>query len=213
MTRQKDTFLASEGDAWYARNAAALGSRDWSADPVSRKVRELTQGERARVLEIGCGDGSRLAYLQGAQGHAVAGVDPSAKAVENAVARGVRARQSTADVLDFPDASFDIVIFGFCLYLCDDEDLFRIAQQADRVLANPGWLLIVDFDAAAPTYRPYHHVPGLHSRKMDYKSMFLWHPAYTLAAYEKFDHVTHRWTDEAGEWVSVASLRKHLAPR
>jgi SAM-dependent methyltransferase len=213
MNKQKDTFLASEGDAWYARNAAALGSRNWSEDPVSRKVRDLFQGERARVLEIGCGDGSRLAYLQGAQGHAVTGVDPSAKAVECANARGVRATQSTADALDFPDASFDVVIFGFCLYLCDDEDLLRIAQQADRVLANPGWLLILDFDAAAPTYRPYHHVPGLHSRKMDYKAMFLWHPAYTLAAYDKFHHETHGWTDEAGEWVSVACLRKHLALR
>jgi hypothetical protein len=46
------------------------------------------------------------------------------------------------------------------------------------------------------------------SRKMDYKSMFLWHPAYTLGSHDKFDHRTQQWTDEPDEWISLASLRK-----
>lgn len=125
--------------------------------------------------------------------------------------QGVSARQSTADALPFPAAAFDVVIFGFCLYLCDNDDLFRIVQEADRVLAHPGWLVILDFDAQAPVFRPYHHAAGVRSRKMDYKSMFLWHPAYTLVAYEKFHHGTQQWTDDPGEWVSIACLRKFLS--
>jgi SAM-dependent methyltransferase len=208
MTRQRDAFLSFEGDAWFSRNEQNLASRDWSRDPLCLRLSTLALPRQARVLEIGCGDGSRLAYLARQQGFRVFGADPSQKAVAKAIERGVEAVRSTAEALPFGEASFDAVIFGFCLYLCDDEDLFRIALEADRVLAGPGWLLILDFEAPAPAYRPYHHVAGLESRKMDYKSMFLWHPSYTLAGYEKFHHVTREWTDERDEWVSLACLRK-----
>jgi len=213
MTGQKHTFLDSEGDAWFQRNEAALTSSDWSTDPVCREVQKLASGRKLKILEIGCGDASRLEYLKRTHGHEGFGVDPSAKAVARAESRGIHTVRTTADVLPFEDAAFDVVVFGFCLYLCDDQDLFRIAHEAHRVLAEPGWMLILDFDSPAPVYRPYHHVPGMVSRKMDYKSMFLWHPAYTLTAYEKFHHATRQWTDEAGEWVSLACLRKHLPPR
>jgi SAM-dependent methyltransferase len=212
MSSQRDTFLAGEGDAWFSRNEAALRDRDWSRDPVARKVAELAGGRGSRILEVGCGDGSRLEWLRG-QGHEVAGLDPSARAVARARERGVTAVQGTADALEFADASFDFVIYGFCLYLCDDADLFRIAQQGDRVLRSPGWLLILDFDAASPLYRPYHHSPGMMSRKMNYQSMFAWHPSYSLAGYEKFDHASLRWTDDPQEWVSLACLRKNPRSR
>jgi SAM-dependent methyltransferase len=214
MSRQKDVFLASEGDAWYSRNETSLASREWSADPVVRRVSALSiEGQRARTLEIGCGDGSRLQYIAEKLGHVVCGIDPSERAVAKARARGVDAVQSTADRLPFADATFDIVIFGFCLYLCDDADLFRIAYEADRVLASPGWLITFDFEARAPTYKPYHHLVGLMARKMDYKCMFLWHPAYTLASQEKFHHGTQQWTDEPDEWVTLACLRKFHGAR
>jgi len=208
MTAQKDVFLASEGDAWFRRNEQALESRNWSTEPLCRKIGELSANGSLSILEIGCGDGSRLQYLAQQHGHQVHGVDPSHAAVAKASERGVGAYQTTADHLPFADRAFDVVIFGFCLYLCDDGDLFKIAQEADRVLRNPGWLLILDFESLAPRYRAYHHLAGIQSRKMDYKTMFLWHPYYTLASHEKFHHATHRWTDDVDEWVSLACLRK-----
>jgi ubiquinone/menaquinone biosynthesis C-methylase UbiE len=210
MRPQKEAFLASEGDAWLARNESALRACDWAQDPVCSRIATLfPAGQRARLLEIGCGEGSRLHYLSDTYAHQVCGVDPSQQAVARASERGVPATRATADNLPFGDASFDVVIFGFCLYLCDDGDLFQIAHEADRVLASPGWLMILDFDARAPVYRSYRHLAGLYSRKMDYKSMYLWHPAYSLASYQKFSHGTQRWTDEPDEWVSLACLRKH----
>jgi len=208
MTRQKDVFLASEGDAWLSRNADALAARDWSRDPVCMKVASLG-GQPLRILEVGCGDGSRLQYLALQHKHTVLGVEPSKKAVARARQRGVEALRSTADRLPVPDHSCDVLIFGFCLYLCDDADLFAITAEAHRVLDSPGWLLILDFEAPAPVYKPYHHLTGVLSRKMDYKSMFLWHPQYTLASYEKFHHASQQWTDERDDWVSLACLRKH----
>lgn len=210
MNRQRDLFLTSEGDAWFTRNEAATSARDWSRDPVCVKLAALS-GKPLRVLEIGCGSGLRLEYLAKHYNHDVYGVDPSKRAVMRAIERGAEAVVSTAETLPYPDGAFDVVIFGFCLYLCDDKDLFRIGLEADRVLANPGWMLILDFESPAPVYKPYHHLPGVKSRKMDYKLMFLWHPAYTLASHEKFHHGNQQWTDDPDEWVSLACLRKCLA--
>lgn len=208
--KQRDVFLACEGDAWFQRNEAALATRDWSRDPVCARLARLDGGP-FKVLEIGCGDGSRLAYLR-QQGHDVWGIDPSARAVARAAERGVRAERSTADRLPYGDGSFDVVMFGFCLYLCDDDDLFAIAREAHRVLAARGWLFIMDFEKPTPTYSDYRHRPGVRTRKMDYKTMFLWHPAYTLASHEKLHHETLQWTDDPDQWVSVACLRKCPPP-
>jgi len=210
MTSQKDVFLASEGDAWFRRNESTLERVNWSDDSVVKRVASLLTDTQRRVLEIGCGGGSRLRHLQEKHNCVVTGIDPSKGGVAKALTNRIQATVGTADELPFPDSSFDFVIFGFCLYLCDDKDLFRIAAEADRVLASPGWLLILDFDAPAPVYPPYHHVAGLRSRKMDYKSMFSWHPGYSLASYEKFHHVSRQWTDDKGEWVCLACLRKRL---
>jgi SAM-dependent methyltransferase len=208
MTSQKDIFLASEGDAYFRRNQAALESRDYSADWICKRIAAFGN-ERLRILEIGCSDGSRLRYLSSKAGHDVTGIDPSEAAIEQATRQGVKAFTGTADALPFAAGSFDVLIFGFCLYLCDDSDLFRIAAEADRVLADPGWLLIFDFAARAPVYKPYHHRPGVWSRKMDYSSLFSWHPGYALASYEKCHHSTLQWSDDVDEWVSLACLRKH----
>jgi ubiquinone/menaquinone biosynthesis C-methylase UbiE len=213
VTRQRDIFRTSEGDAWFRRNREVLASRDWSRDPLCRKVAELVEpGRSCRLLEIGCGDGSRLRYLAERLGCQVSGVDPSEEAVSRALSAGIDARVATAERLPYPDAAFDLVLFGFCLYLCDDGDLFDIAREADRMLGRKGWLLLLDFESAAPTYRPYHHHAGVRTRKMDYKKMFLWHPAYTLASHMKCHHETYTWTDDPDQWISLACLRKSLEP-
>jgi len=208
MTSQKEVFLASEGDQWFRRNESALGAIDWLQDPVCKKIFALECSKKLSLLEVGCGDGSRISCIAKQRGWDVFGIDPSQEAINKAISKGVNAAKSTADSLPFPDKKFDVVVFGFCLYLCDDNDLFKIAAEADRVMADSGWLLILDFDSQAPVYRDYHHLTGIKSRKMDYKNMFLWHPSYTLAEYQKFHHSDHSWTDDANHWVSVATLRK-----
>ena len=142
---QKQVFKESEGDAWYQRNRIALGERDWSRDSTVQRLLSLPVDiGQARVLEIGCGDGSRLAEIRRRVPVNVFGLDPSPQAIQMALSQGIVAKVGTADALPFENASFDIVIFGFCLYLCDDADLFRIAAESDRVLAPSGWLLIHD---------------------------------------------------------------------
>lgn len=162
------------------------------------------------ILEIGCGDGGRLAWLHENLGSNVSGIDPSQEAVDSAQKSGVNAKVGTADVLPFEDNSFDIVIFGFCLYLCDRHDLFNIAKEADRILKNVGWIVIKDFYCESPTKREYHHFSGLYSYKMDYRTLFSWNPAYTCYSHVVTHHSDKIYTDDTSEWVATSVLRKNM---
>lgn len=221
--KQRDIFLESEGDAWFERNPGNPGSASnpgspsgdalAHADPLLAAIVELPAdqcGPGTTLLEIGCGSGARLGWLKENRGFNCSGVDPSARAIAAAKQRGVAARQGTAERLAFADREFDIVAFGFCLYLCDREDLFRIAAEADRVLRDPGWLLILDFYSPGSVKREYHHRSGLFSYKMDYRALFAWHPAYTCYSHRVRHHVNDSYTDDSAEWVATSVLRKRF---
>ena len=213
--RQKEIFLASEADAWFERNREAVARQDLTQDPICRAVMEFaalsnTNGAPLSILEVGCGEGLRLSWLATRLGAQVHGIEPSAKAVAAARERGVDARRGTADSLPFAGASFDIVLFGFCLYLCDPEDLFRIAAEADRVLKAPSWLVVHDFFARTHASRPYHHMAGVMSNKMDFRRLFDWHPAYTCYSQRLSAHGLPGFSDDPQEWVSTSILRKQV---
>lgn len=210
--KQKEIFLQSEGDAWFTRNQQGVAGRKLPDDDAL--LRELLDflpvtGVGLKVLEVGCGDGTRLAWLKNNLNADCCGIEPSAQAVAAARTKGINVQQGTADVLPFDSQSFDIVIFGFCLYLCDREDLFRIASEADRVLRSPGWLMIMDFFSPIPRARTYHHRPGVQSYKMDYRTLFAWHPDYECMTHKIRHHGEASYTDVPDEWVAVSVLRKY----
>jgi ubiquinone/menaquinone biosynthesis C-methylase UbiE len=212
--KQRDVFLQSEGDAWFARNPVTASAPELAqSDLLLGAILELpseASRQGTKVLEIGCGSGARLGWLKDNRGFDCYGVDPSARAVAAAKLRGIQACQGTADRLQFDDHSFDIVMFGFCLYLCDRDDLFRIGAEADRVLKNPGWLLILDFYSPDPVKREYHHRSGLFSHKMDYQTLFTWHPAYTSYSQRLRHHSGREYSDDPSQWVATSVLRKRL---
>jgi ubiquinone/menaquinone biosynthesis C-methylase UbiE len=208
---QKNIFVESEGDAWFNRNQQNVASRKLpEEDFLLREILEINTlpKEGLRVLEVGCGDGSRLAWLMTNLHAECYGIEPSAQAVAAACSKGVHARQGTADHLPFEDHCFDIVIFGFCLYLCDREDLFRIACEADRVTRSPGWVVIQDFFSPTPRANIYHHCPNVQSHKMDYRSLFSWHPGYECMTHKIRHHSEGLYTDEHDEWVALSVIRK-----
>ena len=185
---QRDTFLNSEGDAYYERNSDHSGA---PSRPLVSSLRAL-EIKPKRILEIGCSDGRVLEILKAAFSSECHGIDPSREAVEvgRKRASGVHLAVGTADRLDFEDNFFDLVIFGFCLYLCDPQDHFRIAAEANRVLQNGGFLVILDFHGSPPHRNEYRYRPGVFSFKMDYSGMFLWHPSYRLLSRAYSEHAT-----------------------
>jgi ubiquinone/menaquinone biosynthesis C-methylase UbiE len=213
VSLQKSAFLDGEGDQWLARNRRALEADNAQRDAVVERVaRQLAPEHRATVLEIGCGQGvnlERLASLRPIQAH---GIDPSREAVAAGQARNaaLSLRVATADALPYDDATFDVVWFGFCLYLIDRPLLLRVVAEADRVLRDGGLLAILDFDPAAPCRRIYHHLPHLHSYKMDHARLFLANPAYVLVEKISMQHDSAAWTADPQERVALSLCRKAL---
>jgi ubiquinone/menaquinone biosynthesis C-methylase UbiE len=184
---QKQMFLAGEGDAWFDRNRSSLNDNK-HADPVLQCLAEMRPFPD-RVLEVGCSNGWRLDRIHAAGARVCRGLDPSRRAIEFGKRRysNIELSVGTADKLP-DDAVFDVVIYGFCLYLCDPVDHFRIIAEGDRVLRNGGALLIYDFDPSVPYRNEYVHRPGVFSYKLDYAKLFLAHPHYALYQKRCFSH-------------------------
>lgn len=193
--RQADIFLDSEGDNWLERNRDKLGERD----PVSEAIERLGIKPQ-RVLEVGCSNGWRLASLRDKYGCEIYGVEPSRQACIEAAALRVPVVQSSAAVLCVP-GEFDVVIYGFALYLCDPKDFLSIAREGDAVLADGGHLIIHDFAVPLhPFKRPYQHRDGIWSYHFDQPQLWLAHPAYSMVAGQM----------NASDGGAITVLRKNL---
>ncbi len=213
--KQRDIFLASEGDAYFERNQLAVASSDsvWH-----RRIIELLgallsadllpTSPRPRLLEVGCANGVLLKTIQTDLKLACWGLEPSPAAVTDAVARGLKVVRGTADRLEFPDASFNVVIYGFCLYLCDVEDYERIMVECERVLAANGFVIILDFFADMPHSNQYHHYAGVKTHKVDWAALFQKHSHYVRLHHTIGHQRGGHFTLAREEWVGLTLLAK-----
>jgi ubiquinone/menaquinone biosynthesis C-methylase UbiE len=213
---QKDVFLNSEGDAWFKRNHKNSLNRDFDkVDSVVSAVKNIIDSasfkeNRLNILEIGCGGGKRLEWMKSNLNVDVYGIDPSLDAINQAVRYGINAKKGTADSIPFSSGFFDIVIFGFCLYLCDKDDFFKISSEANRVLKSKSWLVIQDFFSISENVKEYGHKEGVYVRKMDYRSLFTWHPDYVCFHHAVYQHLSTQFIDDKNEWVSTSVIRKEV---
>jgi SAM-dependent methyltransferase len=95
---------------------------------------------RARILEVGCGDGALAARLQ-ELGHEVVGIDSALEVVTRARERGVDARAATWP--DFDEAPFDAILFTRSLHHI--RPLPRAVARAKELLKPRGKVLVEDF--------------------------------------------------------------------
>lgn len=68
----------------------------------------------SRVLDLGCGDGALLAFLQSTKGVEARGIELKPELVQAAVARGVPVYQGDVEnsLSEYPDNAFDYVILS-----------------------------------------------------------------------------------------------------
>jgi len=125
---------------------------DLLIDPFNSALRPIgyalfRPGNKARILEIGCGTGTQLAFYR-SRGFRPTGIDLSGRMLQAArrrldgstlVCRGDAAR------LPYPDAAFDLVLA--CLVLHEMAPAVRSAVVADmlRVTAPRGRIGIIDY--------------------------------------------------------------------
>jgi ubiquinone/menaquinone biosynthesis C-methylase UbiE len=208
---QKDILLRFEGNEWYKRNKHRLGMNG-NDDPIINIFLQM-EIKAQYILEIGCSNGWRINALQKLHNASYFGIDPS----EDAIMDGTRMfpkislQVGTAESLPFESMKFDVVIYGFCLYLCDRNDLFRIACEGDRVLNNNGALIIYDFNSPFPYWNKYEHDPRIKAYKMNYADMFTWNPSYMIIYHHMFYHSKEDKVDNPDERLSVTLLKKNTS--
>jgi SAM-dependent methyltransferase len=110
-------------------------------------LRELLHLPGARILDIGCGDGSLVRFFAKNGAHAT-GVDISGEVLARARAAKPVAdeqfREARGEALPFPEASFDIAVYFNALHHVPVSVQAAALREAARVLAPTGTLLVVE---------------------------------------------------------------------
>ncbi len=220
MKSQNSIFKEGEADSWYSRNKEVLNELGSTRNKLPLDIENLSKNldpfrnEISRILEIGCSSGKKLENLcqrLDASGH---GIEPSALAVEEGNSRmkdlQIQLVCGTADELPFESSSFDLVYFGFCLYLVDRKTLLKSLSEADRVLKAGGFLAITDFDPGRMYKRPYVHQEGLFSYKQDYSKFYTESGLYYLVSKNSFSHRKDFFDHENDERISLSLLYKEM---
>ncbi|MGW3964823.1 class I SAM-dependent methyltransferase [Amycolatopsis sp. NPDC005003] len=136
------------------------GARDagTSADGPSSLVKETARslGNRAKVLELGCGAGADAAHFA-SEGHEVLALDFSAVAIRRASRHysdlGVHFRVADfARPLELPSESFDLVYSRLSLHYFTDEVTRAIVGEVARVLVRNGRLVVLCRSVADPLW-------------------------------------------------------------
>jgi ubiquinone/menaquinone biosynthesis C-methylase UbiE len=210
MKKQKEIFKSGEGDRWFLRNRKSSNSGLESEDKIVDLIKSIELFPQ-KVLEIGCSDGRRLEMIREVFQADCYGIDPSSEAIKDGKSRypNISLQTGSADELPFEADSFDMIIFGFCLYLCDRTELFKIAYEADRCLKDKGSLIIKDFYPSFAYKNKYSHHDGIYSYKMDYARMFTWNPAYSEISKLVFSHSGFVLRDVPDEKLAVIVLLKN----
>ena len=213
-------FKHEEANAWFRRNQAQLQrlGPSYGADFIESVLCSF-RDEIGNVLEIGCGDGRKIEKMAEFFDAKGAGIDPSTEAVASGRNRLVQAGigsvellEGTADELPFDTGQFDLVHFGFSLYLVSRERIFRSIAEADRVLHAGGFMTIFDFDPLAMHKRAYAHKSGVFSYKARYADWLVATGHYHLVAKRSFSHAAADFSLDDDERLAVSVLYKEPEP-
>jgi len=197
LKNNKKYFLKTGADDYFYRNKDKI--INFKNELLSKVILNNLNNKIINVLEVGCGDASRLSYLSRKYKKInFFGVDPSGAALKN---KKIFLKKATADKLPFKKNFFDVIIYGFCLYLTDNQDLIKIVFEADRVLKKNGIIIILDFYSKKIEYRKFSHKRGHYVRKMDYSKLFSWSPNYKVLSFKKEKY-------EKKDYTAVISLKK-----
>ena len=95
--KQKEIFLKTQGNAYLKRNKKKVQPDKLpKSDFLLVEILDLNlPSEGVKVLEIGCGNGTRLSSLKENCGFECYGLDPSYEVVKVAKSRGIIAHQGT----------------------------------------------------------------------------------------------------------------------
>jgi len=172
---------AESAAAWIADmgNGGDFGRACVLDRPMPERIEA---GRFTTALDVGCGEG-RFCRMLAERGIGTVGIDPTEALIDEARRRDPPGdyRIGRAEQLDFPDASFDLVVSY--LTLIDIPDLTRAIAEMARVLRPGGSLLIANLTSFNTAAQP------------------------SLGARLGFRPAVDRYFDERPEWVSWRGIR------
>ena len=156
---QQETInsLASLEDYYKKYFSEALGKE------FARSVEVLGKGKSLRILDMGVGRGETSFYLVD-QGHEVSALEPSLDFCEvmESVCRRFNKKLEilacSAEQLNTPSESYDVVIFNVSLHHCDDPG--AALRNSFRLLRPGGRLLLVS-EPMLPFFRSHERAQQL----------------------------------------------------
>jgi ubiquinone/menaquinone biosynthesis C-methylase UbiE len=140
------------GDAAFYTWITSFPEYDATSRWEWRTMRRLLEAHgRARILDVGCGDGTFLASMVDLPGVELLGIDLNEPSVERACAKGINARRASLEDLAKEEARFDVVTMTHVLEHVADP--LGVVEGAKRLLA-PGGEIVVSVPYS-PTSREY----------------------------------------------------------
>lgn len=209
-------IMKSEADAWFFRNKEYLAERGEVSEGTKLAL-EFFEGQETggwkgkSILEIGACYGYNLKYLSDKLGAICYGIDPSDEAIKygrEKFGEVINLQPGTSDFLPYESGKFDAVIMGFCMYWIERKHLMRTVSEADRVLKEKGYLMLIDFDTVIPYKRANVHNSEVWTYKMQYANLFLANPQYYLVNKTNFSENGRMFSDNKQERISFNILYK-----
>ncbi len=207
MGHQSESFLNGEGDAWYERNRTAIDEVLHEAQDVNFILQTLKGSAFIiqDILEVGSSSARKLNALSLGFKARGAGIEPSSLAIKEASKRypQLELHVGLASKLPFEANSFDLVFFGFCLYLVPQDEIDLAISESLRVLRQKGFIAITDFDPGVEMSVPYKHLNGLLSYKRNYTELLGKFSNVILIAKHSFSHSGNFFVIDRNERLST----------
>lgn len=119
---------------------------------LNRGVRYVMHVPRGKLLDVGCGDGSYIQYMQ-VLGWDVKGVDFDPAAVSNARANGLTVQLGDLAQQQYPNNTFDVITINHVIEHVPDP--LGLLQESQRILKPGGKLMIATPNASSWGHRLY----------------------------------------------------------
>jgi len=140
--------MAEKSDAFKRFCREAFGedfSQDGFSDitQIDKMLQFIPNGEDVHILDIGCGNGKMLAYLQERTGAYVHGFDYSEQAIKTAqtlLQENAEFREGVIGEISYPEESFDVIISMDTMYFAKDMTAF--VEQIKKWLKPDGVFLV-----------------------------------------------------------------------
>jgi len=207
VSHQSKIFLSSEGDAWYKRNKSHIEREQDFGQDIDFILQALkgSSFEIQDLLEVGCSSAVKLNQLALSFSSRGSGIDPSSLAINFGRKQfpNLDLHVGLASRLPFEEDQFDLVVFGFCLYLVPPEEIELALKEALRVLRPKGFIALTDFDPGIEITVPYKHLDGLVSYKRDYTQLLKKFSNVKIVAKHSFSSNGNFFVEEENDRIST----------